>query len=225
MMNTTQINSNQIYSPSASQASGSQAMGKDEFLKLLVAQLKNQNPLSPAEGQEFASQLAQFSSVEQLTEINSNIQGSAKSDLILTQAVNNTLATNFIGKEVTSLGDTVSLVSGDSPSVSFSLSDYAADVTVKIYDETGNLVRTLNAAGLDAGMQSLQWDGKDEDGNLLPGGNYRFEAEAKGADDEALTVTELTKGIVSTIRYDNGQAVLIVNGKQIALADVLEIGK
>ena len=224
MMNTTQINPNQIYSPSTSQASASQAMGKDEFLKLLIAQLKNQNPLSPAEGQEFASQLAQFSSVEQLTGINSSIQGSTEADLILTQAVNNTLATNFIGKEVTSLGNTVSLVSGDSPSISFSLSDYAADVTVKIYDEAGNLVRTLNAAGLDAGMQSLPWDGKDEDGNLLPGGNYRFEAEATGADDESLTVTELTKGIVSTIRYDNGQAVLIVNGKHVALADVLEIG-
>ena len=95
---------------------------------------------------------------------------------------------------------------------------------MRIYDETGNLVRTLEAGGLDAGIQSLQWDGKDADGNALSGGNYRFEVEAKGADDADVQATELTKGIVSTVRYAEGQAVLIVNGEQVALADVLEIG-
>lgn len=224
MINTTQINTNQIYSATSNQTGGSQAMGKDEFLKLLIAQLKNQNPLSPTGGQEFASQLAQFSSVEQLTGINDSIQGSTQADLILTQAVNNTLATNFIGKEVLSLGDIVTLVSGGSPSVNFSLNDYATDVTVKIYDETGNLVRTIETSGLESGLQSLQWDGKDADGNELAGGNYRFEVQAKDANDDTVGVTELTKGIVSTIRYSNGQAVLIVNGKEVALADVLEIG-
>ena len=224
MINTTQINTNQIYGATPNQTGSSQAIGKDEFLKLLIAQLKNQNPLSPAEGTEFAAQLAQFSSVEQLTSINASIQDGAQIDMLLTQAVNNTLATNFIGKEVTSLGDTVTLVSGGSPSVSFALNDYASDVSVRIYDETGNLVRTLEAGGLDAGIQSLQWDGKDADGNALSGGNYRFEVEAKGADDADVKATELTKGIVSTVRYAEGQAVLIVNGEQVALADVLEIG-
>ena len=145
-------------------------------------------------------------------------------DLMLTQAVNNTLAANFIGKEVTSLGDTISLVSGDHPSMNFLLNDFADKVTVKIYDEAGNVVRTIEASGLAAGKRSLEWDGLGNDGQELPGGNYRFSVEAENVKGDQVQAQTLTKGIVSSVRYVDGRAVLIVNGKEINLSDVLEIG-
>ncbi len=201
-----------------------QNMGKAEFLNLLVAQLQNQDPFQPMEGNDFAAQLAQFSSLEELTSINASLKDGTNMDLMLTQAVNNTLAANFIGKEVTSLGDTISLVSGDHPSMNFLLNDFADKVTVKIYDEAGNVVRTIEASGLAAGKQSLEWDGLGNDGQELPGGNYRFSVEAENVKGEQVQAQTLTKGIVSSVRYVDGRAVLIVNGKEINLSDVLEIG-
>jgi len=224
MINPTTLDASSSNAMSQAVANTSGDFNKTEFLQLLVTQLQNQNPLSPMEGQEFASQLAQFTSVEQLTSINDNIMEGTNADLILTQSVNNTLAANFVGKEVTSLGNTVTLVSGDSPSISFVLNDYADKVNLNIYDDAGNLVRTIKTTGLESGIQSLQWDGLGEDGAELAGGNYTFEVEALSEDNDQIGVTELTKGIVSTVRYTDGMAVLIVNGNEVALADVLEIG-
>ncbi len=215
------------YSAQSSTVSGTfntQSMGKDEFLKLLIAQLKYQDPLAPQEGTEFASQLAQFTSLEQLTNIDTNLKNGLDMNYMLTQAVNNTMAANFVGKEITSLGDTISLVSGDRPSVNFLLNDYADSVSVKIYDEAGNLVRTIKTSGMGAGRQSVEWDGMNEDGEPLPGGNYTFKVEATNAKGETVQAQTLTKGIVSSVRYVEGRAVLIVNGREINMADVLEIG-
>ena len=208
----------------ATSAFQTQSMSKDEFLKLLIAQLKYQDPLDPKEGTDFAAQLAQFTSLEQLTNIDSNLKDGLDMNYMLTQAVNNTMAANFVGKQVTSLGNTISLVSGDRPSLDFLLTDYADKISVKIYDEAGNLVRTIQNSGMGAGRQSLEWDGLDDQGQPLPGGNYTFKVEATTAKGETVQVQTLTKGIVSSIRYVDGKAVLIVNGKEINLADVLEIG-
>ncbi len=224
MINSTTLSTTSSNAMSQAVQNTGGDFGKAEFLQLLVTQLQNQNPLSPMDGQDFAAQLAQFTSVEQLSSINDNIQLGTNADLILTQSVNNTLAANFVGKEVTSLGNTVTLVSGDSPSVSFILDGYADNINVKIYDDAGTLVRTLKTTGLESGMQSMQWDGKDEAGTEMTGGNYTFKVEAASADDDQIGVTELTKGIVSAVRYMDGMAMLIVNSNKVALADVMEIG-
>jgi len=224
-METNVITSNS-YNNAASLGSNlnTQDMGKTEFLNLLVAQLQNQDPFQPMDGNDFAAQLAQFSSLEQLTDINTNLQNGTNIDLMLTQAVNNTLAANFIGKEITSLGDTVSLTSGEQTSMNFLLNDYAEKVTVTIYDEAGNVVRTMEARGISSGKQSLEWDGLDDNGQELPEGNYRFSVEAENANGDQVSVQTLIKGTASSVRYVDGRAVLIVNGKEISLSDVLEIG-
>ena len=201
-----------------------QTLGQEEFLQLFIAQLENQDPLSPMEGQELASQLAEFTSVEQLTSINSNLEESINMNMVLTQSVNNTMATNFIGKEVSSLGDNVYLDSDGTADINFLLSGYAEDVTVSIYDEAGNLVSTIDARGLSSGQQTLDWDGNNEHGGRLPSGNYHFKVEAKNSDGELIEATEISKGLVSSVRYENGASYLIVDGLEVSLADVLEIG-
>lgn len=225
MLETSQISTNPTISQNTNAVSGSnQDMGKAEFLSLLVAQLQNQDPLSPMENQEFAAQLAQFSSLEQLTDMNASLDTGMEMDMMLTSAVNNTLASNFIGKEVSSYGDTVALVSGQQPALNFLLQDYADEIEVNIYDPAGNLIRTIEAKGLDSGERSLVWDGKNNNGEDLPGGNYSFEVKATDAESESVGAVTISKGLVSSIRYADGQAVLIVNGEEVSLGDVLEIG-
>ena len=222
-MDVSQVNNVQTQTAQTNAVSNPE-MGKAEFLSLLVAQLQNQDPLSPMDSQDFAAQLAQFSSLEQLSDINASLKSSSDMDMMLTSSINNTMAAGFIGKEVSSYGDNLALITDGSAPVNFILQDYSDEVNVKIYDAAGNLVRTMQAHGLEGGNQSLSWDGKNDAGSAVPGGNYRFEIEAKDSNGNSVGSVSVSKGIVSSVRYANGTAVLIVNGKEVSLADVLEIG-
>ncbi|MCB0281046.1 MAG: hypothetical protein H6627_11810 [Calditrichae bacterium] len=212
-------------SGSSSNVFSNDAMGKEEFLQLLVAQLQNQDPLSPMEGQEFASQLAQFSSVEQLTSIDNNIQESINTDLVLSQTINNTLATALIGKQVTAAGNELEIgAEGAAPiDVYFSLAGYSDKVTVSIMDEAGHVVRTLNAHGMSSGIRSLEWDGKDDDGDSLPEGTYSFTVDAIGKDGAGVKATELIRGLASALQFEGGGATIKVGQVRINFGDVLEI--
>ena len=210
--------------PQSNSAIGNADMGKYDFLQLLVTQLKNQDPLSPMQSQEFAAQLAQFSSLERLMSIDDNLKQGIDSDMLLAQTINNTLATTFIGKEVLSQGDNIALLSGQTAPLSFELGDNAQKVTVKIYDENDNLVRTIEISELDRGRHTIEWDGNDENGNALAGGNYRFEVEALDGDENPVNVQTYSRGIVSAVKYENGQPVLIVNGKEVYFGDIVQIG-
>ena len=93
-------------SPTYATASSS-TLGKDDFLKLLVEQLKNQDPMNPLDGTEFASQLAQFSSVEQLSNMNSNLEASVSTNQLITQSIKNSLATTIISKKIKTTKNTL----------------------------------------------------------------------------------------------------------------------
>jgi len=211
------------HSTSAKSVTGNQPLGKDEFLKLLVAQLRYQDPLSPLEGQEFASQLAQFTSVEELTNIGETLDSSTQIDLLLTNAVNNTMSANFIGKQVFTLGNSIKLAGQESSRLYFALDRYTDTVDISIRDAAGNEVRTLQARALPGGRNYLEWDGEDNAGKKLPEGNYTFTVKAETGDGLAVESYTLSTGLVSSIRYLNGVATLMVNGEEIPLAEVLEI--
>ncbi len=206
-------------------SAGNADMDKYEFMQLLVAQLKNQDPLSPMQSQEFASQLAQFSSLERLMNIDDTLKDGVNSDMMLAQTIQNTMATNFVGKEVLSYGDNIPLVSGESKvPVSFELSGDAEKVTVEIYDENDNLVRTIKMSSLDKGRHTIDWDGKDDSGKALSGGNYHFKVVAEDGDENAVKAETLSRGIVSAVRYEKGQPILVVNGNDVYFGDVVQIG-
>ena len=145
-------------------------MGKNEFLKLLVAQLEHQDPLAPQEGQEFAAQLAQFSSLEQLTNINGNLESSQAYDL----ALSNSSMVNLIGKTVDGPGNSFELGEGETETLRFSLAEEASDVTVSIYDSTGKIVANFGIGASSAGLKEFVWNGKDSTGLQLPAGSYSF---------------------------------------------------
>lgn len=199
----------------------SKTMGKDAFLKLLITQLQHQDPLNPADSTEFTSQLAQFSSLEQLSNVNDNL-----ADLKLYQASsNNAQAVSFIGKDIVSKGKSLQVKSGQPVACEFELKAAAKRVAVSIYDATGNFVKDIQATALSAGKQSLSWDAKDRNGNTVPDGAYSFEVQAEGATGEKLDVTTYSKGTVTGVTFEDGITYLIVGRSKVAIGDVTQVSQ
>lgn len=193
-------------------------MGKDAFMKLLVAQLGNQDPTSPMESSAFVAQLAQFSSVELLQ----GMGGRLDQLLVATAASNQANVVQFVGKDVQFLTDKVSLSDGP---VRFDarFPRAAADVTVTITDENGETVRTLHPGSFEAGSHSIEWDGLDEKGNPCGPGSYKVKVTAKDESGAAIEVTQSLRGRVDGVTYENGYPELLVGSLTISLADVVEI--
>jgi flagellar basal-body rod modification protein FlgD len=196
-------------------------MGKDAFLKLLITQLQHQDPLNPADSTEFTSQLAQFSSLEQLSNVNDNL-----AELKLYQAsINNAQAVSFIGKDIISKGKSLQVTSGQPVACEFELTSAAKQVVVSIYDAAGNFVRDIQGTALAAGKQSLSWDAKDRNGNTVPDGAYTFEVQATGASGEKLDVTTYSKGTVTGVTFEDGITYLIVGRSKVAIGDVTQVSQ
>ena len=143
-----------------------QVMGKDDFLHLLVAQLQAQDPLNPMDSTGFTAQLAQFSSLEQLQNINDALGTMGTSQAVQT----NSQAVGFIGRQVTAIGDRVQVVDGQSSALQVNLEQDAAAVHVKLYDMNGSFVRDFETGPQAAGQAGLTWDGMDYlGGRFWPG--------------------------------------------------------
>jgi flagellar basal-body rod modification protein FlgD len=189
---------------------------KDDFLKLFITQMKNQDPLSPMDSTEFLGQLAQLTQVEQAYNTNSNLQS-----MMQQQNTTNTMAAvSFIGKEVEASGNGFRLSDGVPAKLSFNLPAAASDVSVLVKDAAGTTVRTLNAGRFPGGISTVTWDGTDNNRNPLAAGSYQFEVTGKGADGSSLAGTPLINGIVEGVSLEGDTPVLTIGGMSIALADV-----
>jgi flagellar basal-body rod modification protein FlgD len=208
---------------STGQTYGNSTLGKDEFLNLLVTQLRYQDPMEPMKDTEFVAQLAQFSSLEQLSSINSSLDSSSQLDYILSQTIANTMATTLIGKQIIADGNQIPHTYGENDTLNFNLASDAADVEIKIYDDAGTLVRTITQEDLDSGMNSCQWDGKNESGVNVAAGEYTFQVTAKDSAGKDIKVETRRIGIVDSVRYIDGQGYLMVDGQKISLSDIIEV--
>jgi flagellar basal-body rod modification protein FlgD len=191
---------------------------KDMFLNLLVKQLQYQDPLNPVENTEFASQLAQFSSLEALTSVKESMDSMSK----VQNSMNSMQAVSFIGKKVNASGNTIDYT-GASSSINFNLDNNASDAVVTIYNSSGTSVRTLDMKNVKAGDATCAWDGKDDNGETLSPGTYYFKINATDYSGSAVTATSSTNGTVSGVRYENGTIYLEVGDKEVSLADVTHI--
>ena len=200
-------------------ATGDSSLGKDDFLQILVAQLQAQDPLSPMEGQEFASQLAQFSSLEQLTNVNGNLETSQAFDL----ALSNNSAINLIGKSVDAPGKSIDLKSGESKTLSFSIQEDAADVSVDIYDSTGKKVSTTALGAQSNGLHEFVWNGRDASGVVLPTGQYTFNITAEDSANNFVSAETFSAGLVTDVIFEQGQAFAVVNGQKLSVSDISKV--
>jgi len=197
----------------------SNVLGKDDFLNLLITQLQNQDPLNPTDSVEFTAQLAQFSSLEQLGNVNENLV-----ELKNFQAsINNSQAVSLIGKTITANGNFIHLT-GDGPvNCDFSLDDDAALVVVNIYDSTGEYVTAFEGNNLTAGPNTLYWNGMDKNGNRVADGNYTFEILAADANGRDVGATTYFTGTVDKVTFENNASFLSAGNQKIALADVIQV--
>jgi flagellar basal-body rod modification protein FlgD len=200
-------------------ATGDSTLGKDDFMKILVAQLQAQDPMAPMEGQEFASQLAQFSSLEQLTNVNSNLEASQAFDL----AMSNSAALALIGKNVDAPGNTIDLEDGEIETLSFSLDGDAAEVGIDIFNSTGAKVSTVNLGAQKSGLRNFVWSGTDSSGALLPAGNYSFNITASNSSNNFVPVKTFAAGLVTEVVFEDGKAFAIVNGQKLAVNEVSKV--
>ncbi|MEW6601431.1 MAG: flagellar hook assembly protein FlgD [Nitrospirota bacterium] len=206
-------------SNSAASIISGKTLGKQDFLNLLLKQLSYQDPLNPMDSTEFTTQLSQFSSLEELTNINSTL-----SDVLaFQQSMQNASVANMIGKTVKVDGNSANL--SDTAEMNYELGGDAAAVEISIYDGAGRLVRTENAGAGSAGSRSYIWDGKDSLGNTLPKGAYTFQVEAMDISGNQVPVQSISSGIVTEVIFEKGMTYLMLdNGTKINLSDIKSIG-
>ncbi len=164
-------------------------LGKDEFLKLFVTQLQNQDPLNPQDSAAMSAQLAQFNSLEQMMNMNKSLEKMADS-----QDTNRAWGLiDYVGKEVQVNNGEIILRSGKTSDLSLSIDKPINAAVLQIKDEAGVVVSTQDLGNLNAGDHKLAWDGKDSKGKLATDGHYRFNIVSKGKEEEPIPVKATSK--------------------------------
>ena len=207
-------------SPTYATASSS-SLGKDDFLKLLVEQLKNQDPMNPLDGTEFASQLAQFSSVEQLSNMNSNLEASVSTNQLMAQSIGNSLATTLIGREIKATGNTLKW-DGETPvKFGYSLAVAARSATVKIYNASGDMVQEIEAGGT---LKGDNWpEAFDGNGGVLPKGEYTFKVLVTDDNAKPMNASAFTMGTITGVRFTASGTAVLIDGVEVPVSNILEI--
>ena len=212
----------------AAQSSDRLASDKFTFLKLLVAQLENQDPLDPSDDQEFVAQLAQFTSLEQLQEINAGV-----STLNTTMVEDRMMsATNFIGKAVEVVGDQITKTNDADGNVVTSYVYFTADspfekAYITIMDSTGtNIIATDTISGRPAGSYYYDsWDGKNANGKEVESGVYKIIIAGVDENDKSVLMETRFEAQVTSVYIEDGVYHLALNGgRSVALTDVVAVG-
>ena len=199
---------------------GNPSLDKDAFFKLMLTQMKNQDPTNPLKSHEMAAQLASFSSLEQMQNMNKSLDELKNAQ----KPSENFQALNLIGKAVA--GDSSKVVRGINDKehdFKFNLPLEASEVTVKVRDGEGNIVRTYNLKGLKKGENKLTWNGEDEKAQKSPAGEYQFLAEAKTADGKKIGIKTDFEGMITGVSYSGEGPVLHVGNQALRFADVKKI--
>jgi flagellar basal-body rod modification protein FlgD len=217
---TSEISSllNSGYTPQQKDASG--VLGKDDFLQLLVTQLKNQDPLNPEDPTEFTAQLAQFSSLEQLFNVNERLEQMNSSNIELQRLS----ALSLLGREVVSESASFRLAEGTTVKLGCQLRNSADEVQINVQDQANRTVATLTANRLQAGEHFFQWDGVDDNGQVAPPGEYSLLVSAlRGEDDETVTASPLVRGLVTGVDLDEQGNMLVTNSGDFRLNTVRSV--
>lgn len=190
-------------------------LGKDAFMKMMIAQLQNQDPLNPMDGTQFVAQLAQFSSLEQLQNLN-DVMTSLPTYL---GNFSNAQMANLIGDNALAAGNVVT-ANGSSAKITYRLPSDIQSGTIKIYDTNGSLVDTIKIGSQKSGMQSSIWNCSGK-----TAGNYTYEISAVDRKGSEVTVDKMISGTITGVSFKDGAAYLTINDQEVAFSDVVTINK
>jgi flagellar basal-body rod modification protein FlgD len=213
-MAITPINNSTTSSLTAGSAADVKAT-KDNFLKLLVTQMKYQDPMKPMDSAQMTSQIAQLNTVEGINQLNvtvSNLQAS----LMASQSMQ---SASLIGKTILADGNSISLLNG-SANLSMRLEGAAESVVIDVINASGRIIKSTDLGASAAGIKSFTWDGSTNEGGTAPNGQYTFQVNAKKL-NQTVAVTPLTQATVSGVEMTSaGPQLSLNNGTNIALSTV-----
>jgi flagellar basal-body rod modification protein FlgD len=175
------------------------------------------------DGDEFAAQLAQFSSLEQLSNMNATLKESLDVNLQLTQSITNTMTAALIGNNAKLDGNTIKYDGQDSITLGYILPATVESCEIEIYDKGGALIKTIKDIPRDKGEHKLSWDFTDNDGNTVANGDYTFEVKAKNSRGNDVTAKLFKIGLIEGIRFTENGTLVLIDGAEYALNEITEI--
>ncbi|MCX7674894.1 MAG: flagellar biosynthesis protein FlgD [Bdellovibrionaceae bacterium] len=214
--------SNPNYMPqdSARKGVGNDKLDKDAFMKIMLVQMKHQDPTNPLKSHEMAAQLAQFSSLEQMQNMNQSLDELKAQN----KPLESFQTLNLIGKKIAGDSAQIYRVKGDRDhDISYRIPSEAQKLTIQIKDERGDTVRQVTLSGVKAGQQVWSWNGQDQNGKVLPAGNYRVSIEAISNFGKKMPVTTSFEGTVTGVNFTPQGAILLVGNQTVRLSDVRKI--
>ncbi len=195
-------------------------LDKEAFLMLMVAQFQYQDPLNPSEDTDYVAQLAQFSSLEQMMNMNESMDSMVESQ-------NRQISINaasFIGKEVSAQGYGISVQDGVPSVIHYGHDTDIASGTVNIFDANNQMVASITLSPTSAGVHELDWDGRLADGTVAPNGVYSIAIAAKDENGETvLTQAQVSGKVTAVSNYGGVQYLMLEDGRVVSLDEVVEI--
>lgn len=194
-------------------------LDKDAFLKILMTQLKYQDPTNTMDDKEFISQMSQLSSTEQIMNMSKSFQNMVSSQMNLFKVQ----ASNLIGKNVVVETNKINLSGGFSDAIVYNLEE-PTKVYVDIYDNKDNLVYTKDLGIQDEGMKTFNWDGIGTNGVKLPDGEYKYDVYTY-KDGKKVKIGGLDGGKVDAVQFEDNQFYVLVNGQKYSTDKIIEISE
>lgn len=203
----------------AAAMSGNQQLGENDFLTLLVTQLKNQDPLKPMDNTTFVAELAQFSQLDQSTKQVELLQQSITNQ---TDSLQYSLLP-MVGRTAQIEGSLIDLKNGSPATLTYALAGEAATVRVTILDQSGKALRTLDLGTQSAGKQQVQWDGRNQNGILMQPGIYQYQITAKDGKGAAVVAAPSSTLTISGVRMVDGTPQLASGDYVIDRKNIVEL--
>lgn len=201
-----------------SQSPIKKTLTQDDFINILVTQMKYQNPLEPLNNEQMAMQIAQMSSVDALQQMEQTMKNmAAKYDLVA-----NLQAASLVGKKVEIAGHQFYL-SPNQIAEGFYQLPQAAKVTIQIYDTLGNLVRSIDEGIKEVGKHKFSWNGQNNKGERVTEGLYNLVISAVDEKGNKLAVSTSQIGEIKEISYENGTVYFLIGGQKYNLNSILAI--
>lgn len=206
-------------SPSSSMPGTKSDLGRNEFLMLLVSQLRNQDPLSPMDATQFATQLAEFSGLEQLIQLNERFQAQADITSMMSISINTSLASSLVGRRVLAVGTEVFVPDSGEASITVDVNGAGGSATLRLFDANGVEIAVRKVGTVNGGRQTIPLNDLN-----LASGVYTYEFTVTGADNVTVDVTQYSTGLVDGVLFANGAILLQAGGLLLPLARLIEIG-